>query len=65
MLSSFIRGVDPGIDYYDLRLDEVALNSMEITIGPRADHSDRLLVEALLNKFTSAGRVNDSALAIR
>lgn len=37
VLSSFIRGVDPGIDYYDLRLDEVAFNSMEITIGPRAD----------------------------
>ncbi|PKQ27765.1 MAG: hypothetical protein CVT63_06285 [Candidatus Anoxymicrobium japonicum] len=65
VLSSFIRGVDPGIDYYELRLDDAALNSIEVTLGPRADHGDRLLVEALLNKFTSDGKVSDSVLAIR
>jgi len=50
VLSSFIGGVDPGINYYDLELDETALNLMEVTIGPHAEHSDHLLVEALLNR---------------
>lgn len=65
ILSSFVNGVDPGIDYYDLTLSEDALNSIEVTLGPRADHSDHLVVEALLGKFTRSGTVSKSVLAIR
>jgi hypothetical protein len=65
ILSSFVNGIDPGIDYYDIRLDETSLNSIEIILGPRTDHSDHLLVEALVGKYTTAGRVNKSTLAIR
>jgi hypothetical protein len=63
ILSSFIRGVDPGIEYYDLDLSDEALNSIEVTLGPLSDRSDRLVVEALLDKFTRSGKVFDSALA--
>ena len=65
VLSSFIQGADPGIEYYDLTLSQDALNSIEVTLGPRTDRSDRLVVEALLEKFTSSGKVSNSALAIR
>lgn len=65
VLSSFIGGVDPGIKYYDLELDETVLNSIDVTIGPRAELSDRLLVAALLNKYTKKTRVNSSSLSIR
>ena len=65
VLSSFVKGVDPGIDYYDLTLSQDALNSIEVTLGPRTDHSERSVVEALLGKFTRSGTVSNSALAIR
>lgn len=63
LLSSFVAGVDPGIEYYDLKLSEAAIDSIEVTLGPLADRSDRLVVEALLDKFTRSGKVINSALA--
>lgn len=63
ILSSLVNGRDPGLDYYDLQLDAKALNSIEVTLGPLTDHSDRLLVEALLSKYTSDGTVKASTLA--
>ena len=63
ILSSFLGGVDPGIEYYDLDLSDEALNSIEVTLGPLSDRSDRLVVEALLDKFTRSRKVVDSALA--
>lgn len=65
VLSSFIEGLDPGIEYYDLELDETILNSIDVTIGPRAEYSDRLLVESLLSKYTKITKVNSSTLSIR
>jgi len=65
VLSSFVKGTDLDIEYYDLTLSQDALNSMEVTLGPRTDYSDRLVVEALLEKFTRSGKVNNSVLAIR
>jgi len=63
VLTSFLSGVDPGIDCYDLRLSDEALESFDVTLGPLSDRSDRLIVEALLEKFTRSGRVVDSGLA--
>jgi len=65
VFSCFLGGIDPGIKYYDLKLDEEAIKSIDVTLGPRAELSDQLLVEALLSKHSIQKRVNKSALAIR
>lgn len=65
VISSFIAGIDPEIEHYDLELDETALHSIDVTIGPRAELSDRLLVEALLNKYAEKAKINSSSLSIR
>jgi hypothetical protein len=63
ILSSFLEGLDPGIGYYDISLSDIALNSIEVTLGPLSDRSDRIVVESLLDKFTRSGKVADSALS--
>jgi hypothetical protein len=65
VLSSFLNGIDPGIDYYDLELDDVAINSIDVTVGPRAELSDHLIIEALLNRHSIKTKVKKSSLAIR
>lgn len=65
MLSSFIGGKSPGIEFFDLRISQDSLNSIEVTLGPRTDRGDRIVVEALIEKYTTSGKVNDSVLSIR
>jgi hypothetical protein len=62
ILSSFVQGVDPGIEFYDLALSRDLLNSIEVTLGPHTNHSDCQLVKTLLEKHTTSRKIKESAL---
>lgn len=63
LLLSFLSNVDHGTKDYDLRLDDVAVDGIQITLGPFCDRSDFLRVQTLLEKQTRSGSVSDSSLA--
>ncbi|QDR82743.1 hypothetical protein [Sporomusa termitida] len=49
----------------DLNLDENKIKDMEITLGPKTNASDKIIVESLVDKFNPTTRINHSCLSIR
>lgn len=63
-----MKRVMPAIDdsiYIDAPVDEKHLLNMEILLGPKTDDADRIIVEALVEKFKINGSVSKSELQIR
>jgi len=57
-----LRNHLPYQQYVDLPLDHTVLNSLEITLGPRCSLSEQLIVQALLEKYTSNATIKKSSL---
>ncbi len=55
----------PNIPHFDLALDPIALDSIEVTLGPCAEESDKLIVQSLMNTYTRNGEIRSSNLRIR
>ncbi|QES90344.1 hypothetical protein [Rhizosphaericola mali] len=51
-------------DYY-LKLDENILNHIKVRLSPLAKDSDKIIVKALLDKYTTNGSIEESNLRIR
>ncbi len=62
LLSSFVNNVDHKITYYDLRLDNAAVDDIQVTLGPLADRADYLRVQRLLETYTASGAISESSL---
>jgi hypothetical protein len=62
MLEAMSREQGPGIEHLDIPISEKSLEALEITIGPRCDESDRIIIETLVARFTPSARVVDSSL---
>jgi hypothetical protein len=61
-MRSLSNNLPPKIDYYDLELDVNALNDIEITLSPVCSESEKIIVEALANQFTSQTSIIQSEL---
>jgi hypothetical protein len=53
-------GYEIPFEYYDLNLDENIIEDMEIVLGPKATPGDRIIVEALIDKYNSKAQLRDS-----
>lgn len=49
-------------DQYLLNIDSSKFEQMEITLGPNTSYGDRIIVEALVNKFNPNAKIYDSKL---
>jgi hypothetical protein len=50
------------ISYYDVDLDPLILQEMEVTLGPNCSISDKLIVESLLQRYSVKKEVLESNL---
>lgn len=57
-----INGYNLDIDQYLLNIDSSKFEQMEITLGPNTSYGDRIIVEALVNKFNPNAKIHDSKL---
>lgn len=55
-------GYNFDIDHYLLSIDISKFEQMEITLGPNTKDGDRIIVEALVNKFNPKAKIYDSKL---
>lgn len=55
-------GQGSDINYYDMELNPEIFNEMTVTLGPLCSYSDRIVVEALLEKFAPKAIITDSKL---
>ncbi len=62
VVSSLLNGRGPNMDYIDLPVDPLRLDSIIVTTGPRASHGDKLIVGALVDKYSKNGIVRSSSL---
>lgn len=58
----FKNGYNLDIDHYLLNIDSSKFEKMEITLGPNTKDGDRIIVEALVNKFNPKAQIYDSKL---
>ena len=63
VMTSIFHGVAPQASYIDADIDPDVIDSLTVTMGPLSSPGDKIVVEALLKEYTSAGRVVDSRLA--
>lgn len=52
-------------DFFDLELDERAMNDMEVLIGPRANHAKKQIIDSLVNDLNPSANILKSNLRIR
>lgn len=55
-------GYNLDIDHYLLNIDISKFEQMEITLGPNTSDGERIIVDALVNKFNPKAKINDSKL---
>lgn len=59
---AMMKEQDPGIEHIDIPIREEVYQSLEVTLGPRATESDRIIVLALVSEFAPAATVRESTL---
>ena len=59
------RNLEPPYKQIFLNLDDIVLENMEVMFGPKMSISDKVMAEALLEKFCPKGVYKDSNLKIR
>lgn len=62
IIQSIHDHVAPPIDYLDIDVGD-ALDNVSVTLGPRCNYGHKLIVEALIEKFTKNGSLQESVLA--
>ena len=53
MFEAMVREQDPVLQHMDIPISPEMIQSIEITLGPRATESDRTIVETLLKEFST------------
>ncbi len=49
-------------DFYDLKVDETAINNIIVTLGPKCNYGHKIIVKTLLDKYTDNGIIELSSL---
>lgn len=60
--NTLIEGKKLSFSYYDMHLREEAIDSMEITLSPSITNAQRVIVEALRDKYAPQAKILDSTL---
>lgn len=63
IINCFKRNIGPDIHYFDVEIAKDTFDNIGVTLGPLASDGERLLVEALLEKYTKNGKLIPSKLA--
>ncbi|MBU1209493.1 MAG: hypothetical protein KKH04_21665 [Proteobacteria bacterium] len=61
--TSLYYGKGPDFDFFDVEISQTALDRINITTGPLCTEGDFLIVESLLEKYVSGGKVEKSKFA--
>lgn len=62
IIKSIVYGIAPKIEYFDVELNQDVLDNIEVILGPLNNESNRIIVEALLSKYTKNGSLANSNL---
>lgn len=60
--NALVNGVAPPVRHLDVDLDQAALEQLVVRLGPLCSPGQRLLVEALLEKYAPGAQLEESAL---
>lgn len=62
LVNCLLSGVGPDLEEFYVGLDESVLEGLDVTLGPKCTRGDRLIVEALLEKYAPEARLEESVL---
>jgi len=62
LMTSIVNGVAPNISYYDVELSPNAIDNLNVTLGPLNSDSDNIIIEALIEKYSTNGKIRKSSL---
>lgn len=62
VIQSLLGNKSLPFDYYDMRLKDNAFENLEITLSPSATESQKLIVQALIDKYAPKAKVKNSTL---
>ena len=58
-----LHGVEKqAFPYYDMKIDDTAFSSMEITVSPRLSPGNWVILESLIDKYNPSAQINKSTL---
>lgn len=61
---SLYSGQGPDLEHIDIEFSEEALNNTKVTLGPRCNEEDYVIVDSLLSKYSKNGKLVESKLRI-
>lgn len=59
---SLLKNIPLPFTYYDMQLKDGALDELEITLNPSASEAEKVIVQALIDKYAPNAKISDSAL---
>jgi hypothetical protein len=62
VIKSLNDGTGPNKVYFDVNLSQNAVDNIKITLAPLATDSDKIIIDALLQKYTKNGNLSESTL---
>lgn len=60
--NSFMEYQDISVNYFDIPLNDIAFQNMEILLAPQSTEADKLIVEALIKSYCPTAMLKDSNL---
>lgn len=62
VVQSLLNNKSLPFNYYDMNIKDEALNTMDVTLSPSASEAQKILVQALIDKYRPNARVLESSL---
>lgn len=62
VIQSLLENKSLPFDYYDMRLKDDAFEHLEITLSPSATEAQKIIVQALIDKYAPKAKIKDSTL---
>lgn len=62
-INEVVRGKELPFDTYFLKIDDIAFENMEITLGPAVTDGDKIIVESLVRQYNPKARIFESKLS--
>ena len=63
ILQSLINGEGPNLNFYDVTYNKEILKDMTVTLGPKCNEGEIILVRSLLDKFAPEATLSESELS--
>lgn len=62
VMQSLLNNKPLPFTYYDLHLKDNAIDNMEITLSPSASEAQKIIVQAVVDKYAPKAKIYDSSL---